>query len=687
MIYDIDSFNAELKNLNISNETDFIKYLGGAGNSNVDRWRQFFASLGYGTHLVQAAMDYWRVKSSSDNNNVVNNFKDAFTNRNYHSDKIGNYFVRNVKNVDRRKVLSHIGDTSRDPQPGRMYNFDLTNYVNYGRITSLEIDDFVGMVYFQFTTYATNVKIFQISYQDPGGIGINYETTSNRVRFYCRIGASWEFAEVTGLSTGTMYKAIFYKNGTEMYLNINGTTDTNTAGGTSITFQSTGRTTLGANWTGATYNHYLDGYAFAPVFYAYNETVKDALIAGSLPHEISTLPLFYDKTDNTSLTTSYDSSGNGNDGTKVSFSAGNHYTGSDVPYSSQNQLGYTFTTDYIPRDESDITKDVSGADLEYRSKVSFYGHLAGAKVISGDGTNVRGEITTITTTINSTDYYKVKLTAQIGTPVAIQYLFDNTTSGTGISASVNTSGEIVLRIDESGGDYIADNFTPNGNLSEYEFWFKSDDIKCYENGVELSGTPSSSGDIADFTNTNKWFIFCKSDSSAFYDDTISDLDVNGKWYPMQEEAGSTCYNVYDETGTDVITLFNAVAGDWTSVTNCSFYNETYGFYDNSGTYIPAYFYNLLKSVLGNSIEQYRRYAGTADIDFTADIDAPETKDMPTSWSNGDSVPDGKFFLRREGSYEENIEGFEADLTEARVQQMADDVVINQWDATVYPGVT
>jgi hypothetical protein len=52
--------------------------------------------------------------------------------------------------------------------------------------------------------------------------------------------------------------------------------------------------------------------------------------------------IFHYKMDDNNPTIAYDSSGNGNDGTKTNITASTfHYEGNDVPYSWQNEVGYT----------------------------------------------------------------------------------------------------------------------------------------------------------------------------------------------------------------------------------------------------------------------------------------------------------------------------------------------------------
>lgn len=74
------------------------------------------------------------------------------------------------------------------------------------------------------------------------------------------------------------------------------------------------------------------------------------------------------KCDDTHPTVSYDSSGEGIQGTKNGGLT--IYEGNDVPYSYQNEYGYSDSANGpVPRDESDTTLDVLGNPLEYSGRV------------------------------------------------------------------------------------------------------------------------------------------------------------------------------------------------------------------------------------------------------------------------------------------------------------------------------
>lgn len=76
------------------------------------------------------------------------------------------------------------------------------------------------------------------------------------------------------------------------------------------------------------------------------------------------------KCDESAGINSYDSSGNGHHGSIMNASESIHST--QPIYSWQNEVGYSIDSNfYIPRDESNTSKDVLGDDLEYKGQVAY----------------------------------------------------------------------------------------------------------------------------------------------------------------------------------------------------------------------------------------------------------------------------------------------------------------------------
>lgn len=121
------------------------------------------------------------------------------------------------------------------------------------------------------------------------------------------------------------------------------------------------------------------------------------------------------KLDDTHATNCYDSSGNGRTGT---LATATRYTGKDVPYSWQQEVGYTDTAgNLIPRDESAPTLDVLGGALQYSGKgkrpaklvqsgcLDFNGSsgwaLISNQVLSGSVFTLSGFVNLDTNTVNA----------------------------------------------------------------------------------------------------------------------------------------------------------------------------------------------------------------------------------------------------------------------------------------------
>ena len=78
-----------------------------------------------------------------------------------------------------------------------------------------------------------------------------------------------------------------------------------------------------------------------------------------------------------------DSSGNAAHATGVNSPT--DYTGSDVPYSYLNNVGYTASPDLIPRDESDTTLDTTGNPLQFKGICPAKAQIEDSSCLTMDG--------------------------------------------------------------------------------------------------------------------------------------------------------------------------------------------------------------------------------------------------------------------------------------------------------------
>jgi len=94
---------------------------------------------------------------------------------------------------------------------------------------------------------------------------------------------------------------------------------------------------------------------------------------------------FY-KCDEQDGTDNFDSSGNGNDGIITDAVLANFHAIDDSFYSYLNWVGFTLVGSvYVPRDESDITKDVQGNTLGFSGEVARNGKILGSNCVQLDG--------------------------------------------------------------------------------------------------------------------------------------------------------------------------------------------------------------------------------------------------------------------------------------------------------------
>jgi hypothetical protein len=258
-------------------------------------------------------------------------------------------------------------------QPGRAYDFDgSTDYIDLGSALNIGGENTIA---FWIKTADTNWATF-------GNSGSNYFILFLTDTFYFRGGTGGgpatcaatiadEWTHLAVARTGSTIK--FYINAVEQ--TVSGTV----ASGADSTFRYLGFSGVGA---------FLDGTHFDCRAYDSVLTLSEiqelyTLAADALPNKSTVLHL---KCDDTHSTIAYDSSGNGNDGTKTgTIAASFHLESANVPWSWQNDKGYSDTL--VPRDESAKTLDVLGASLDYTGKCPRNAQLIQSHCATLDKTN------------------------------------------------------------------------------------------------------------------------------------------------------------------------------------------------------------------------------------------------------------------------------------------------------------
>lgn len=278
--------------------------------------------------------------------------------------------------------------TARDMQPGRAYDFDgVDDYISTG-VASSELVNFTICGWATREASAAGPNAFR-------AVTIARSTTSSRltltygsdqIQLFYYDGASNTYDTGINPASGTFFHWAVTYDGSDLKLYINNSLETTIS--TSLDAPDSTAFRIGTN--PAASDNFWDGKQFD--VRAYNT----ALTADNINHiynfgatgvdpGTSSLLLQY-KCDDTDSSTAYDSSGNGNDGTKTGITPATfHYEGADVPYSFQNEVGYSDTN--IPRDESDTGNDVLGNPLDYVGEAPANASLVNSNCGTFDGTN------------------------------------------------------------------------------------------------------------------------------------------------------------------------------------------------------------------------------------------------------------------------------------------------------------
>lgn len=336
-----------------------------------DMWYQFLTEEGYPGALREKQRDFW----------VSGSFI-----------PVTNLLIFNSSSVpEDGKLYSGTSGQKRQIQPGRCYLTDGVNdYVNFGNIADLSFErtDVLELeVSVQFTSAGSMSAFSKMSPSSPFR-GWDIAFNAGRLIFYL-IGTF--SSSVIAVQTVAQFQ-----DGLPHAIKIN-YDGSSLASGVVITVdevvQST--TTLYDNLTTTIVNTNVASIG------ARNGTGTKFLgrVWGAKATQNGVLKL-HAKCDEADGTTSYDSSGNGNDGTITNATLTTFHSTQDN-YSYQNQLGYTDGTGsngaavgvYIPRDEAIPTQDVIGNALEYTDRAKNYALLKQSSCGYLDGVNDFGATT------------------------------------------------------------------------------------------------------------------------------------------------------------------------------------------------------------------------------------------------------------------------------------------------------
>ena len=346
------------------------------------------------------------------------------------------------------------------------------------------------------------------------------------------------------------------------------------------------------------------------------------------------------KCDDSHPTVAYDSSGNGNDGTKTNITVSSfHHEGNDVPYSWQNEVGYS--TGLIPRDESNPTKDVTGSALTYTGKAQRNGELVNSNCATFDGVDDKidfGDSSEFQ--LSPSDTWEFSCRFNAGTTTWADTLFDlggNTNYWIALDGGVNSIW--VFTKGTSPTIISANDSWVTGQWHDCRVVFDGVDTKVFVDGIEVA----TSSTLPTQTSSGATLYFGARTSSYYFDGSVCNAKFikNGTTLvdaPLAEGAGVTIYDV-SGNGNDGTVNNITVASFWGTLQNVYHRNIESGFRLASGVKIPA-LNDGSQAADGNAITNPAKVGhngAETQINFNLEPDAPWTRDqtLETDYEFGD----------------------------------------------------
>lgn len=259
-------------------------------------------------------------------------------------------------------VPSSVGDKSRLPQSGRGYKFDgVDDYISIQDKSVCAISNSLSFnIAFEIASTQTHSSGFVIAgkfWHNENVVNadyyLKYRKDTNELQFLIfydgggSLSFKIPFSNVGGINSLIYFSAYYFNDSLKIYINNYEITEESyfsfdgVGNPRVITSGSGSRITLGGKTSSEV--EYFDGYIYDFLVDTLNEIPRDFYTR--FYNQTLKLSEIHFKCEDTGLI-AFDSSGNGNHGTKVNtdvlgantFS----YTGSDVPKSYLNDVGYTF---------------------------------------------------------------------------------------------------------------------------------------------------------------------------------------------------------------------------------------------------------------------------------------------------------------------------------------------------------
>ena len=283
--------------------------------------------------------------------------------------------------------------------PGRAYEGDGTNYVQYAEISNeLEVNN--GDLSLSIWTRATSVSAYHglagkgVAGVREGSYEILWNTSGNQVRALINTsGGSRSIYGTSGKDDGEWHHYILqidntskevklYEDGVHVGSTLDITGETMDIMGPAWEFTIGARNAVGGSGVSSIWN----GPSIRDVRVIKRLLTADDIALLYAQKAVGDEAVWYPCED-TDLSTAFDVSGNGYHATKVSFDAGNHVEGNWQ--SLMNKYGYNqnVTYDEVPPDMSSgviPTLDCLGNDLVYAGQAQYHGISVDAACFHGD---------------------------------------------------------------------------------------------------------------------------------------------------------------------------------------------------------------------------------------------------------------------------------------------------------------
>lgn len=382
-------------------------------------------------------------------------------------------------NAEEDEIQDAIGvDSTRSPQPGRCYEFNgVDDYISIPNHSSLNLNDEFTICFYVDDTKAatnscylakwnsaTNQREFMIL-DEFNLLSVSFSSDGTGLT------SSWRYNSIRG--GGLKHIAICFNNGV-LTTYVDGVEQA-----TSSTFgtlpnsihNGTADLTIGAPTNNTSYSM-RGNLGDIRIF---NRELSESEILDIIDeHKIITNNLVANyKCDESSGATAYDSSGNAHHGTINNANLTTfHSTNINIPFSYQNEFGYTDNSGVlIPRDESNISKDAAGNNLQYSGRVKYNIKLVESNCANFDGVDDYLSIPELTGTETVTS------SEGTATPTISAGRIDFT-AGTCWKLKLDNGSYYVFSegkgtniYDVSGNDYHA----TATNITEVDFWAESQD--------------------------------------------------------------------------------------------------------------------------------------------------------------------------------------------------------------------